>query len=422
MSCKTSILALTEDMRQRIDKDLRIKLEDSKYSMGQARYIFPHTVVGNDVYLPFAYAYRHLRLERPLRINFPIMNVRFGGNLYEEQVVVRKEAISRLNKTGSILLALSTGYGKTITSINLACSIKLKTLVVVNKIILMKQWERSIEIFCPDARIQLLTPKSTMKDCDFYIMNAINIPKMRRSFFKDIGLCIVDEAHLIMAEILSECMRMVTPRYLIGLSATPYRNDGLDVLLELYFGKYKIIRKLWREHTAFRVNTGFEPTMELAANGRVNWGTVLDSQAKDHDRNEIVIKIVKTFPERVFLILTKRVGQGRHLVNRLEEENEYVTSLIGQNQEFDREARILVGTIQKVSVGFEHNRLNAMILAADVKEYYIQVLGRVFRTKEVEPIVFDMVDNNPILKRHFQVRKGVYIEHGGAVKNFKVQV
>ena len=39
------------------------------------------------------------------------------------------------------------------------------------------------------------------------------------------------------------------------------------------------------------------------------------------------------------------------------------------------------------------------------------------RTEEVVPIIFDIVDKNPILEKHFKVRKAVYLEHGGSVSD-----
>lgn len=310
----------------------------------------------------------------------------------------------------------------TCCAINLACAVGFKTLIIVNKIVLMKQWEESILKFSPEAKVQKLTPKSAINDSDFYIMNAINVPKMNRGFFSDIGMLIIDEAHMIMAETLSRSMQYIHPRYLIGLTATPYRPDGLDILLELYFGKYKIVRKLKKKHVAYVVNTGFTPTVEKNAQGRTKWDVILDSQAKDERRNELIIELLRLYRERTFLVLVKRVSQGDYIVKRLKEEGESVTSLLGKNQEFDVDARILVGTLQKVSCGFDHPKLNALMLAADLEEYFIQTLGRCMRTEEVEPIIFDLVDENPILKKHFNTRRGVYIEHGGQVRTFDMSV
>lgn len=421
MSIVTNIEELAWELRQKIDTELRIKLE-SKFGVGQDRYIFPYTVDGDNIKLPFAYGTRNLKIKRPSRDTFSTMDVKFEGKLRPPQKVVRKEAMELLSGKGSVMISAYPGFGKSAGGIDLACTIGFKTLIIVNKIVLMKQWESSINKFCPAALVQRLTTKSTKKDCDFYIMNAQNVEKMGKTFFADIGTVIVDEAHMIMAETLSKSLQYVFPRYLIGLTATPYRLDGLDILLDLYFGKYKIIRKLVRKHTAYKVTTGFKPKVELAKNGRVNWGSVLDSQANDDDRNELIIKIIKHYSDRYFLVLVKRVAQGEYLQRRLTEEGEDVTSLLGNNQEFDVKSRILVGTGQKVGVGFDHPCLDTLMLASDIEAYFIQYLGRVFRTEDVEPLVFDLVDNHGILNKHFNTRRGIYQDHGGTVREFDMSI
>jgi superfamily II DNA or RNA helicase len=245
---------------------------------------------------------------------------------------------------------------------------------------------------------------------------------MGKSFFTDIGTVIVDEAHLIMAETLSRCLQFIHPRYLIGLTATPYRVDGLNLLLDFYFGKYKIVRTLFREHIVYKVSTGFKPIVEKAINGRVNWSSVLESQANDTDRNELIIKILKHYYERNFLVLTKRVAQGEYLVKRLQEEGEDVTSLFGSNQEYNVRSRILVGTNSKCGTGFDHSKLDALLLACDLEQYFVQYLGRVFRTKDVKPIIFDLVDDYSLLSKHFNTRRKIYQDLGGEVQNFDINI
>ena len=93
-----------------------------------------------------------------------------------------------------------------------------------------------------------------------------------------------------------------------------------------------------------------------------------------------------------------------------------VTSLVGIKRHFDTNARVLVATVQKAGVGFDHPKLNALIMAADVEQYFIQYLGRVFRTQEGVPLIFDLVDNFQTLKRHFSSRSRVYRQHGGVIK------
>ena len=136
----------------------------------------------------------------------------------------------------------------------------------------------------------------------------------------------------------------------------------------------------------------------------------------------MIIKILKYYSTRNFLVLTKRVSQGEYLLKRLEEEGENVTSLLGNNQEYNVSSRILIGTSSKIGVGFDHPKLDALLLAGDVEQYFVQYLGRVFRTKDVKPIIIDLVDNYTLLNKHFITRRKIYQDHGGEVRNFNLEL
>lgn len=416
MSRKVKINTLSEQQREKISKDLKIRQEPSRYAFGaQPTYIYPIRTENEYVYVPFAYG---KKFPRPSRKDFTQCNVKFHGELREEQKSIEEEVVNSLNKTGSSLVAVYTGCGKTVCAIKIATKIRLKTLVICHRIVLINQWKQSIEKFCPNATVQILDSTCELGDCDFYIVNATNVPKRHPGFFRDMGLIAVDEAHLIMADGLSKCMLHLSPRYVIGLSATPYRHDGLDALFDLYFGKKKIERKLWHQHKVWKIMSGFTPQVELSKNGKVNWSAIINSQAEDEQRNEMIIRLIQFYPTRCFLVLTKRVAQAKYLVSRLEQIGEDVTSLIGKQQTYNKDSRILIGTNSKAGVGFDHPRLDSLILAADLEQYFIQYLGRIFRRKDVEPLIFDIVDNNPILLKHFRTRQEVYIEHGGVIHDF----
>lgn len=419
MSVIANIHTLSDSTKQQIDNDLEIEIIN-KFG-GESRYINPIDITDEWVTLPFAYGVTKHSLPRPTRDSFTTIKSSFNGTPRKEQQIILRESIQLLNKRGSVMISAYPGFGKTCCSIYIAARIGLKTLVIVNKIVLMKQWEESVRKFCPSTTVAKLTAKTKQLECQFNIMNAQNVEKKGSAFFKDIGCIIVDEAHLIMAETLSRSLKYVHPRYLIGLTATPYRPDGLNKLLDLYFGSYKIIRKLVREHHVYKVNTGFKPLVEYAKNGRVNWGSILESQANDVERNDLIVKLIMFHSKRNILILVKRVAQGEYLVNKLKENNVYVTSLIGNNQEYDVNARVLIGTGQKVGTGFDHPKLDTLLLAADIEEYFIQYLGRVFRRKDVVPIILDMVDNYSILEKHYNTRRRVYKEHGGIVCDFNLK-
>ena len=98
--------------------------------------------------------------------------------------------------------------------------------------------------------------------------------------------------------------------------------------------------------------------------------------------------------------------------------NTFFLKIVFKFISFDFNSRILVATVQKAGVGFDHPKLDSLIIASDVEEYFIQYLGRVFRTEEGIPFIFDILDDFPTLKRHYYTRRQVYLEHGGIIKKF----
>ena len=427
MSIRVKLDSLNEELREKIANGLEFKTKPSHYSksfsFGQddGKTVYAFDIRGDYIHIPFYFAQETLSLNRPERNTFRKTSLKFNGTLRKLQKEVKKEAIKLLNKSGCCIISLYTGGGKTAVAINITISIRLPTLVVVTRLIIMDQWESSIKKFCPEATIQKVTVKNPPKDgIDFYLVNAINVPKFPENSFNNVGTLIADEMHLLGTEKLSNAFHHTYPRYTIGLSATPTRPDGLDTMLQAYFGNKQVHRKLFRDHTVYKVETWRYITVELEKRmnnrGTLDWNALLNSQALSQKRNEIICSIVTKFPERNFLILCKRIQHTKILEKMFTERDVDVTSLVGIKRHFDTNARVLVATVQKAGVGFDHPKLNALIMAADVEQYFIQYLGRVFRTQEGVPLIFDLVDNFQTLKRHFSSRSRVYRQHGGVIK------
>ena len=437
MSLQYDLTKLSEADREKIAEELTIRVDDpkSRYSQySRPQFMYPYLVTDTSVSVPFAWGMKELGSSgRRPRSSFPSAKLTFSGEYRSEQKVVRSEAVGMLNTRGTALISAYPGFGKTFIAVGLGCRIGFKTLVLVNKVVLMKQWEQSILKFTSGSSssdVQIVKPatktqreegksrdrwRGKWKSATWLIMNAQNVCKMPVDFFGDIGCVIVDECHQLMASSFSKALQYLHPRYLIGLSATPYRTDGLNQLLDLYFSSEKIVRKLTKKHTVFEVPTGFTPPVEKTAQGRINWNAILEAQSTDPRRNSMIIDAVEALSTRVILILTKRVTQAEFLVDQLRLRGHSVEGLYGTRQTFDRECRILIGTSSKIGVGFDHHRLDCLILASDVEEYFIQFLGRVFRSPLVEPVIVDFVDNNSILKKHFRTRKSIYKKHGGTI-------
>lgn len=407
--------------RREITRKCTVKEKaDPRSLFRNVKEVSAYSVEGGMAVLPFQWAMaRHGAYRRP-RSQLPPSGAMFVGELRPEQVQIQKEAIAHLNDHGSTLIAVYPGGGKTITSLSICGRIGLKTLILVNRLVLIDQWKRSIDSFFNEETIvQVLDARTPLNvDADFYIMNAINVPKRGVGDFRDVGTVIVDECHMMITQVFIRALLYVSPRYLIGLSATPYRPDGLDVLLDLYFGKQRIVRTLYRPHTVYLLETGLDIQGQVREGGGLDWNSVLQMQMNHPGRNDCIARLVGFFRERNILILCKRVQQIE-VLHALISPNATCATLKGNETEYDTEARVLVASIQKVGTGFSHDRLDMLILACDTEEYFLQYLGRVFRRPDVVPIVIDIIDKNPVLRRHSKTRRKVYAECGGSIYIFR---
>ena len=61
--------------------------------------------------------------------------------------------------------------------------------------------------------------------------------------FDSFGLAIFDECHHLGAEVFHRSMSKVASKYMLGLSATPKRKDGLTKVFEWYIGPIVFSRK-----------------------------------------------------------------------------------------------------------------------------------------------------------------------------------
>ncbi len=390
----------------------------------------------NILLIPFSYAFQN-KLASNNNIDHPRTSFDFIGKLNKKQLEVRKAIFELLNRTQSAVLAFATGFGKTYYAIYIASKLKYKTVIlIVNRKKLMEQWKFSIRKTCPDARVQIIETKTKIdKNADFYIVNVTTIPKRSISDFKNIGFVISDEAHLLCSPEYSKVLFYFKPKYMVALSATIEKSNGLDKIVQLYFGSEIIERKLWYPCNVYYVNTGFKPKMEKSDRGTLDWNAVIKSQAECEYRNNMITKIAMYFKSKTFIILCKRKSQCEYLYKKLLEEINTDDNLntkekkikckeveiyTGTKMDYDDKCRILIASIAKAGVGFDHPRADSLINASDVESQVLQYYGRIFRRDDVLPAVFDLVDDNFVMKKHWETRKEIYTGAGAVLKNFDV--
>ena len=236
--------------------------------------------------------------------------------------------------------------------------------------------------------------------------------------YAQFGTVIIDEVHTICTDKSSKAFHVLQPTYMIGLSATPERSDGMDALLTLYLGSHRIERRMKRAFHAYKLNTGFVPSVSYSQDGSMIWGSVLTSQAEDQQRNILLCKLAWYFGKRTILILVKLTKHAERLQLMLRALGEDVDVFMENMKKVNYGSRILIATYSKGGVGFDHPKLDMLIGAADVEENFMQYLGRVFRRDDVMPIYIDVRDKLGTLERHSKTRLEICEQVGGHVFDF----
>lgn len=375
------------------------------------------TVNGASVFLPKSYA-EHSGIPVEEQKYALLSTTSTDFKLREYQLEVEKEMDGVFEHYRSILLSLHCGWGKSYFAILYALKTGLRTLVAVFRNTLIDQWKESIHNVNPNLRVQVLENKSPKEEADFYIILGENLANRPLTEFSDVGLFVCDEAHTFCSPSVSKSLLRVQPKYCISLTATPFREDKLDRVLSLHFGDAMITRKMYRNYNVYKLKTKFKPVVEMTPMGKIDWNGVINSQCGNTDRNEMIVRLCQFFTNRNILILSKRVElQGKYLYNRLKEVGESVGLFMGSMKKYDKDARILVATSSKASTGFDHAKMDMLILASDAESLYDQYLGRVMRRQDTCPIIVDIVDNFSVFNKHFNTRLTSYAKTGAIVKD-----
>lgn len=370
------------------------------------------------LYLPLAFFRSNFEWKRSIATP-TTETMKFNGNLRKEQLIIYDYSLDKLlNDDGYCIISAKPGFGKTITALAIACKLNVKTLIVVNKLILINQWIESVKKFIDGTNIQYVTPSTNSLDpsVSLYVVNAVNVIKKSRKFWKCIKFLVVDELHQIVTPVLSKCLLRFVPNYLLGLSATPYRFDEYDKAITWFFGKKnKIGKRLNTKHVVKIVKTDWTPKIIKYTRKGIDWNNILNEQYSSKERNLIIVNSILSYPDKTWLILVKRVNHALELIKLFSEINKSIkcSTLISTDTTFDKNCNVLIGTTSKIGVGFDYAEIDALCIAADVKNYFVQFLGRCMRKPDVQPLVIDFEDDYYLLRKHLDERKKEYVKYGG---------
>jgi len=246
----------------------------------------------------------------------------------------------------------------------------------------------------------------------------------------EVGHLIVDEAHHTPAEQLAAVVAQIPARYVLGLTATPYRRDKLDAVIGWYLGP--TVARIDKADLTDRLITPriVKRDTGLRLFGDTFVGLVSDLVA-DQDRNRLIVADVAAAlaAGRRCLVLSDRAGHVEVLAEMLKNAGVASAALhgqLGKKKRGEVVEGLAAGTLQAVVAtgslvgeGFDAPNLNTLFLATPVSYSgrVVQYLGRVSRTApgKTDAIVVDYCDDNRMLWSSYRNRKGVYVAQGCAI-------
>jgi superfamily II DNA or RNA helicase len=311
----------------------------------------------------------------------------------------------------------------TVMALNILAQLKKKTLIIVHKDFLLRQWKERIEQFLPGARvgkIQGTIIDIENKDIVIGMLQSLSMKDYPPTVFESFGFTIVDECHHLAAEVFSNALFKIVTKYMLGLSATMKRKDGLTRVFKMFIGKVvvKKERPLQDNVTikAIRYENNDEDFTKVLLNfkGQTHYALMIKKLCEYNRRSEFIIKILKDIvdledtTQQIMVI-----GHNKSLLKYLHDSIEHhkiapVGYYVGGMKEKDLKEsegmKIIIATYAMAEEALDIKTLSTLVMATpkvDVR----QAVGRILRNQDGEKVVIDIIDQHNIFLRHWNKRR-----------------
>jgi superfamily II DNA or RNA helicase len=323
------------------------------------------------------------------------------------------------------VLVASPGAGKTLIACGAIARHQVPTLIIVDRQPLLDQWrERLIEHLGIDRKqVGQLGGgrRRTGGGIDIGMVQSLARRDDLPDFTSRYGLIVVDECHHVPAVTFEQCVRQIPVARWLGLTATPYRRDGLEGLISMYCGPIRHrMRSRMSEAPTLQLDLVVHPTDQAIPNaddlgiqdvfraiveddGRTDQIGADVARAVDAGRNCLVLSQWTAHIDRLVTCLKARGHESLVLHGGMGKKAR--AQVIEQLERPDREGGILlIATGSFLGEGFDCPLLDTLFLTFPLafKGRLVQYVGRVLRQTEAKSRVevHDYVDVNiPVLAR-----------------------
>jgi len=313
----------------------------------------------------------------------------------------------------------------TIMALNIVSRLQTKTLILVHKEFLMNQWIERIADFLPGARvgkIQGQTFDVENKDIVIGMIQTLYDREFPHDAFASFGLTIIDEVHRIGSEQFSKTLlRIITP-YMLGISATVERKDGLTRVLNMFIGD-KIYTEDRENDDPVCVRAVEYITNDAEFNetvmdyrGNPQYSTMISKLCAYNRRSDFIVRIIADLveenPENQIMILAHQRGILTFLFDAIRHRNIatvgfYVGGMKQTDLQDTEHKLIVLATYAMAAEALDIKTLSTLVMITP-KTDIIQSVGRILRVKHENPIIVDIVDKHDVFQKQWMQRRRFY--------------
>ena len=346
----------------------------------------------------------------------------------------QKEATENLQKMREdgktiALLYHATGVGKTITAATDAKAVGGRTLFLVNALKLASQAKETFAKVWPEATLGEYT--GSQKDMTQTVIFATvqSISKDLEKFSPiDFDYLIVDECHHAAANTYQKIFTYFHPKFILGLTATPERSDGED-MLELFQNvahkmdlKTAVERGVLVPIRCIRVKTNIDLT-DVRINGIKYNSQDLESKLFIPERNQLIVDTyLKYVNDKKTVIFCTSVDHAAEIAKLLRDNGVKAEAVSGRDRveirdkilkDYETGSTNVLCACDLLNEGWDSPHTTVLFMARPTmsKTIYLQQLGRGARRcpgKE-DLLVVDFVDNANMFNMPYSLHRALDI-------------
>ena len=352
----------------------------------------------------------------------------FVGTLRLDQ----EAAVAAMLHHDTGVLCAPTAFGKTVTAAAMIARRGVTTLVLVHRTELLKQWQERLQAFLGVGKGEVGTigggkAKPTGK-IDIAVMQSISRQGKVNPLVYNYGQVIVDECHHVGAVTFDAILKSAKAKFVLGLTATPVRRDGLQPIIFMQCGpiRYKAAKPAGMPHDLEVLPRSRLTRINLPTDAGIQ--DIFGHLANDQARTEAIAAEVRDAvgQGRKVLVLTERTEHLDAINAALHGLLSALFVLHGRMSTKQRRAlvadldalppdapRVLLSTGKLVGEGFDHPPLDTLVLTMPVswKGTLQQYAGRLHRehATKTDVRIIDFVDaGHPALMRMWEKRQRGY--------------